>query len=98
MSWTPEDEIFMYLFTGHPDAYGSESGGCVKQPPTQQVFDAHLHGDRPIGIYCMMPGNIVQWACTDIDVDDYPMASNLASALRHMGCTPFIETSRAKDT
>ena len=94
--WTPEDECFKMLFTGHPDVYGAENGACVKRPPTQEIFESHLHGPTPIGIYCMMPGNIVQWACTDIDIDDYPMASNLASALRHMGFNPFIETSRSK--
>lgn len=94
--WTANDECFKLLFTGHPDAYGSEQGGCIKQPPSQLIFEGHLYGKKPIGIYCTMPGNLVQWACSDIDVDDYAQAHNVASALRHMGFNPYVEVSRSK--
>jgi hypothetical protein len=90
---------FIRLFRGRADAYGSEEGGCVKNRLDKSVFQRHLDGVEPIGVYPMVPHNgdwLCVWGCSDIDVEDYPGACRLAEALMAGGIVPFIEKSRSK--
>lgn len=63
---------FHVLFAGRKDAYGTEEGGCAREPVTTDHYAAHLRGKRPFGIYPMVPdddGNwMVKWGCIDLDV------------------------------
>jgi hypothetical protein len=47
------DRLFADLFEGQPQAYGLVHGECVKAPVTRKVWDEHLVGDTPIGVYPM---------------------------------------------
>lgn len=101
---------FAELFAGRTDAYGSNAGGCVRQPVTRSTWERHLSGEEPIGIYPLitglllsvehrvygMDGNYVRWGCSDIDVEDLTAAVNLHKALKVLGLTSWVERSRSK--
>jgi len=90
---------FIKLFRGRGDVYGSEEGSCVKEPLTRQVFDNHLSGATPIGVYPMVPirGDwYTVWGCTDIDTGDLQAAINLQTAFEAVNVHAFIEKSRSK--
>lgn len=95
---------FWALFQGRNDAYGSNSGGCVRLPVTRDQFERHLSGEEAIGIYPLVIHNAgqygeyaeVRWGCTDIDVEDVTAAVNLHKALRVLGLTSWVERSRSK--
>jgi len=96
-----EDTIkrFMGLFRGRLDAYGSEEGGCVKHSVTNLLFEDHLAGTTPIGIYPIVPHHgdcWCVWGCSDIDIEDYSLAVNLQAALSAGGVYSHIERSRSK--
>ena len=53
-------EQFADLFEGRRDAYGTENGGCARQPDGWPIWKStlanHLSGDSdPIGVYPMVP-------------------------------------------
>lgn len=90
---------FIKLFRGRGDVYGSEEGSCVKQPLTVDVFNQHLYGVTPIGVYPMVPirGDwYTVWGCTDIDTGDLRAAINLRDAFASVDVHAFIEKSRSK--
>lgn len=91
---------FVMLFRGRGDAYGSNTGSCIKQDLTVDVFRSHLDGSGdPIGVYPMVPFKgdwYTVWGCSDIDVDDYSLARELQDALSAGGVHSYIERSRSK--
>lgn len=92
--------LYVSLFRGRGDVYGHEEGRCVKEPLTHEVFVGHLDGTHsPIGVYPIVPlrgGFHVVWGCTDIDVEDLPMARRLQDALSAAGIVSWVERSRSK--
>lgn len=90
---------FAALFNGRTDAYGSDEGGCVKQPVDTELYANHLHGITPIGIYPMfLRGGewMCVWGCSDIDIDDLQGARSIQEALRAAGVVSYLERSRSK--
>lgn len=93
------------LFVGRDDVYGSEHGSCIEGLP---IYDNHLHGDGPIGIYPLVetrPGTTndgvwyVHWGCVDFDEgedDSWVYAQNLRLVLETFGVTGWVERSRSK--
>lgn len=91
---------FAELFRGRGDVYGSNEGGCVKQPLTPNILEQHFI-DQPIGVYPMMRGGddqyYVAWGCVDFDTADAEQhAFALRSALAEAGVTSWVERSRSK--
>ena len=101
MTMTDEEVLKEYinLFRGRGDCYGSESGGCVREPLTVDVFRNHL-GDGPsIGVYPAVPtdsDSICVWGCSDIDIEDIDAAKLLKRTLESAGINAWIERSRSK--
>jgi hypothetical protein len=105
-------EDFAALFAGNRTAYGSEDGGCIRQPVTILTYRQHLHKGPYIGIYPMLPsiarltpngaedaGWSVCWGCVDFDEGDEPSlihAQNLTALLGRLGVQAWIERSRSK--
>lgn len=89
---------FIELFRGRENAYGGDSGMCIKQPVEVQTWYHHLDGRVPIGIYPLMDNGMVLWGCVDIDegVDMIAMARNLVKAYKALGVTAWCERSRSK--
>lgn len=90
---------YVRLFRGRGDVYGGEEGSCIKEPLTGQVFHDHLFGDKPIGVYPMVPykgGWYTVWGCSDIDVEDHAGAMSIRDALNSAGVHAYIEKSRSK--
>lgn len=88
---------FVTLFRGRADAYGSWTGGSVKQPLTAAHFARHLEGAEHIGVYPSFNVNGVAscvWGCTDIDYsgqkgwDDVWL---LQRALAEVGIPAWVE-------
>jgi hypothetical protein len=98
-------EDFQELFAGNPDAYGTESGGCIRSAPP---FDRHLDGSEPIGVYPVFLGRC-RWGVVDLDVKspskpsgDYESpaeahvaALNLVKALHALDIVCWIERTRS---
>ena len=89
----------LHLFGGRMDAYGGDDGYAVREPVTDRLILRHLEGTEGIGIYPMWEQDgewLVKWGCCDIDTGSWTEAYSLATALRAMGFTPFVERSRSK--
>jgi hypothetical protein len=88
------------LFRGRGDVYGHNEGRCVKEQLTNEVFQKHLSGEAPIGIYPMVPHAeqfYVAWGCVDFDTADADQnAVKLHDALMEAGIVSWIEKSRSK--
>ena len=91
---------FITLFRGRADVYGHNEGRCVKEQLTDKVFQQHLSGEAPIGVYPMVPHTdqyYVAWGCVDFDTADADQhAVKLHDALLEAGIVSWIEKSRSK--
>lgn len=87
-------EVFMSLFGGRTDAYGTWEGGSVKADVAYSTFARHLYGQELIGIYPLTDNSTVMWGCTDIDVDEIDLALNLKTAFEIKGIQSFVEKTR----
>lgn len=87
-------EVFMSLFGGRTDAYGTWEGGSVKADVAYATFARHLYGQELIGIYPLTDNSTVMWGCTDIDVDEIDLALNLKTAFEIKGIQSFVEKTR----
>ena len=88
---------YMDLFAGRSDCYGSWDGGCIRRPVSPDLFRQHLNGDTQVGIYpAIVRGGVtmVNWGCTDIDVDDYDAAHRIKEAFAMKDITTWIEKTR----
>lgn len=100
---------FVELFQGRRDAYGTETGGCVHQPPP---FSKHLSGETLIGVYPMRYSTLgwrVKWGCVDLDVkapgknrydydstaEAFVAATNLCTALALFDIRGWREITRS---
>ena len=87
-------EVFMDLFGGRTDAYGTWEGGSVKADVAYSTFAKHLYGQELVGIYPLTDNSTVKWGCTDIDVDEIDLALNLKTAFEIKGIQSFVEKTR----
>ena len=87
-------EVFMDLFGGRTDAYGTWEGGSVKADVAYSTFAKHLYGQELVGIYPLTDNSTVKWGCTDIDVDEIDLALNLKTAFDVKGIKSFVEKTR----
>ena len=97
-----EDDFFE-LFGGRLDAYGTDSGGCVRAPATgvlnwDHLIDGHLNGDKPIGVYPAESSDRCYWGCVDWDTPDALDHAKATQLALHYsaGVTGWIEQSRSK--
>lgn len=91
---------FITLFRGRGDCYGSEQGGCVRQPLDHDAFLAHLLGVTPIGVYPSVPKvggePFCVWGCSDIDIESLEDARLMQRTLEAAGIIAWVERSRSK--
>jgi len=87
-------EVFMELFGGRTDAYGTWEGGSVKADVAYSTFAKHLYGQELVGIYPLTDNSTVKWGCTDIDVDEIDLALNIKTAFEIKGIQSFVEKTR----
>jgi hypothetical protein len=88
---------YIDLFAGRSDCYGSWDGGCIRRPVSPDLFREHLNGGTQIGIYPAVVRNgvtMVNWGCTDIDVDDYDAARRIQEAFAMKDITTWVEKTR----
>lgn len=92
-----QTNLFVELFRGRGDAYGSWEGGCVRKQLTPETFHNHLNGGELIGVYphvYIRDGWKCVWGCTDIDVEDLDSAANIRTAFAMKGVPAWIERTR----
>lgn len=89
---------FITLFRGRGDCYGSEEGGCVRQPLNRGVFQSHLEGVTGIGVYPAVPSTtpFCVWGCSDIDIESLDDAKLMKRTIEMAGIPAYIERSRSK--
>lgn len=90
-------DMFVKLFRGRGDCYGSWDGGCVRERLTVDTFRQHLADGPHVGVYPAFPYDgqtVCIWGCTDIDYDivDHPLA--IKAALEVKGVTSWLERTR----
>ena len=89
---------FATLFTGRTDAYGTEKGGCVHQPPD---YKRHLSGTCLMGVYPLLDDGTVHFGAVDVDKKDAPdqgrgIADQIQAGLGSLGLMSYLERSRSK--
>lgn len=92
-----ELEMFVDLFRGRGDCYGSWEGGCVREQLTHTVFQNHLGSGPHIGVYpCVVDRNktMCVWGCSDIDYDNPEHAWLLHDAFEAAGVISWVERTR----
>ena len=88
---------FARLFAGRTDCYGAEWGECIHRPVLPRLWERHLHGQTPLGVYPHLPGDQCWWGAIDIDyVDDPAPAVAVQEVWRWYGVPSFVERSRSK--
>lgn len=91
---------FITLFKGRADCYGSEQGGCIKEPLTRETFRKHLTDGPYIGVYPAVPRTpgpaVCVWGCSDIDIEDLDAARLIQRTLDMVGVVSWVERSRSK--
>jgi hypothetical protein len=83
---------FADLFRGRTDAIGLDRGGVEHREVTRGDYEGHLAGHRAIGIFPMLPGDVVWFGAIDLDEPDFDLARQL------QGWLPFpawVEKSRS---
>lgn len=92
-----ELEIFVKLFRGRGDCYGSWEGGCVREKLTEETFRNHLSDGPHIGVYPVVPfegKTLCVWGCTDIDYDGPDDAWLIHDALMAVNVPSWVEKTR----
>jgi hypothetical protein len=84
--------LFRELFRGRTDAIGLDIGGVQHREVTVGDYEGHLAGHRPIGIFPMLPGDVVWFGAIDLDEPDFELAAKLRDFLP---APAFIEQSRS---
>jgi hypothetical protein len=73
---------FMQLFRGYETAYGTGIGGWVHEPPTIEVFAAHVAGrGAGLGIGPLLPDGTCYFGAIDLDRPDLELAKELMKLL-----------------
>lgn len=89
-------EVFMRLFRGRGDAYGSWQGPrAVREPLTPEMFARHLASTEEadwIGVYNVI-GDRCSWGCVDIDTKDLSLAHNVQLALWRKDIPGWVEAT-----
>jgi len=88
-------KLFSDLFKGRTDAYGLNQI-CLKEPLTEEVYNAHLKGEKRIGVYPILEGSKTNWLAIDIDDGDFEKAVNFKKKASHFGLNAYIECSKSK--
>lgn len=74
----------MALFVGHAGAHGTHgepvqdglkwaiktTARTLREPVTPELWEAHLRGERPLGVIPIREDSTCMWGCIDIDVYD----------------------------
>lgn len=91
----PSDlEMFMRLFRGRQDAYGTGKGQWIKKPPGSYVYLDHIEGrGHGLGIAPLLDDGTVWFAAIDLDEPDFAAAADMQQLLSF--ATTWIERSRS---
>jgi hypothetical protein len=87
---------FASLFSGRPDAWGTVTGGCVKEKVTLEHYHRHLAGEVSLGIYPLRQDGLCRWFAIDIDQDDLMRALDVIDQLAVMRFSHGIYLERSK--
>ena len=63
----PTLELFMGLFSGRKDVYGSVEGKSNKEPVTEELYRQHLEGKKSLGVYPLLDDATCNFFAVDID-------------------------------
>lgn len=83
---------FAALFDGRDDAYGLGHGEVKREQVTMRLYQDHLEGKQPIGIFPVREDNTVLFAAVDIDEPNFELARDIADFLP---AECWIEESRS---
>jgi len=102
-------ELIRRFFLGRQDAYGLETKNgykAIREPLTDELLSAHLSGTTRIGVYPILPGNLVKWSVFDFDVRPEqakfadkilrePIQRVMAASIDN-GLFPYLLTSKSR--
>jgi hypothetical protein len=99
-------ETFGSLFVGRPDAWGTITGGCVKETVTLDHYHRHLTSKVSLGIYPLLDDGTCYWVAADLDQvgdaqwhngpDDSMPALRLMASLSYYGINRGLSLEKTK--
>ncbi len=88
-----ELEVFMGLFQGRTDAFGTGDGPVERRPLTPAAYMAHLAGEPPgLGVFPMRDDNKVLFAAIDLDEPNFELARTMQKLIPGQS---WVERSRS---
>ena len=89
-------ELFMSLFQGRQDCWGSVEGKCNKEPVTRLNYEAHLAGKVSLGIYPLLDSGQCFFASVDLDEKNFAKIQSVRNELAAVGIKAYISQSKSK--
>ncbi len=92
-------KTFHSLFSGRDDAYGLETKNgpvSVKEPLTDKEIEAHLEGDKRIGVYLLSLDSTITWSAFDFDsITPEKLQLVIAKSIESQ-LYPYLESSKSR--
>ena len=91
-----ELELFMSLFKGRVDVFGSVEGRSVKEPVTILNYQSHLDGKVSLGIYPLLDSGECHFWAIDLDEKNFDKALLIRNELLNINIKMYICQSKSK--
>ena len=89
-------DLFMSLFRGRTDVWGSVTGKSNKEIVTRLNYEAHLDGKVSLGIYPLLDDGKCYFAAIDLDEKDFSKMLLIRNHLNDLGVKSYICQSKSK--
>jgi hypothetical protein len=89
-------DLFMSLFRGRTDVWGSVTGKSNKEIVTRLNYEAHLDGKVSLGIYPLLDDGECYFAAIDLDEKDFSKMLLIRNHLNDLGVKSYICQSKSK--
>jgi len=88
--------IFMSLYQGRDDAWGSVEGRSNKEPVTKANYKRHLEGVVSLGVYPLLDDGTCYFFAIDLDQKDVNKALAIRQAFLDKGIHVYLAESKSK--
>jgi hypothetical protein len=97
MELDPETlKLFMDLYDGRKDAWGSVEGKCNKETVTEEHYRRHLMGEVSLGVYPLLNDGTCNFFAVDLDEKDFDKAKKIRQEIKNLFLDVYIANSKGK--